>query len=364
MHGSGRNAAAWPQADRRSGSGRASGVARLLFAICLCVGSFAATCGADDADGPATVAAPQHSAGYRRSTLTYTGETQGQQVRRIDIWYPTAAAEEPYDYRPQLGSVAPDAQPSPGRHPLILFSHGFLGASDQSIYLMERWARAGYIVAAIDHADAIKGRNSGPIKMRPFIFADRWSANTCADRREDLSALLTFLLAENVTAGSPWLDAIDPDRIGGCGHSLGGYTMLGLVGGWRDWTEPRIKAVVLWSPFLQPYRSRGEAAEVTVPVQFQGGTLDWGITPHLQPVYDQLKCTRTLLMLEGATHLEWTNLVSIRQSTRDAVAAGNPELIARYTIAFFDQHLCGADCSAVLEAAKPQLHLYRTDGAE
>lgn len=42
----------------------------------------------------------------------------------------------------------------PGRHPLVVFSHGFNGCNTQSTFLTEALAANGYFVVAPNHADA------------------------------------------------------------------------------------------------------------------------------------------------------------------------------------------------------------------
>ena len=37
------------------------------------------------------------------------------------------------------------------------------------------------------------------------------------------------------------------------GHSLGGYTVLGVGGGWAHWKDPRVKAILALSPYAAPF---------------------------------------------------------------------------------------------------------------
>ena len=102
---------------------------------------------------PARVhAQPVKSVGWRRGEQRYGAGSQTR-ARRLLLWYPAAGEDRRFDYDGQIGRVAPDAPVAPGRHPLLLFSHGYLGAADQSIFITENLARMGYIVAPIDHAD-------------------------------------------------------------------------------------------------------------------------------------------------------------------------------------------------------------------
>ena len=46
---------------------------------------------------------------------------------------------------------------------------------------------------------------------------------------------------------------IDPARIAGMGHSHGGYSIQGVAGGWASWTDPRIRAALLFAPYSEPF---------------------------------------------------------------------------------------------------------------
>ena len=211
----------------------------------------------------------------------------------------------------------------------------------------------------MNHADAETSK--GPNPDREILASGNWTDLKYRDRKEDLTALLDQMLAWNGKAGSPWEGRIDAKRVGAMGHSLGGYTVLGLVGGWPRWKDDRIKAAVLFSPFAQPFPVRGDLSKVAVPVQIQGGTLDFGITPFLPPVCDKLGGPKAFLVLKNETHFGWTNLISLGKATKEAVARGNAELMVRFTIAWFDQFLVGADRKAILKRGDGALESYKVE---
>ena len=313
----------------------------------------------------ALVTARPHQVGYRRQDFKFATAAGEQRTRQLDLWYPTQEKEQRYEYKGplgikgQVGFTKEGAAVAPGEHPLLLFSHGFLGTSDQTIFLTEACARAGYIVAAMNHADSLGTR--GPRKREAPNFGDyaNWTDDKFRDRQEDVTALLSQMLEWNNAADAPWSGRIDENRIGGFGHSLGGYTMMGLAGGWKSWKEPQLKAAVLLSPYAHPFISQGDAGNVSIPVMLQGGTLDVGITPFLMPVYRKLSGPKVLLVLKNETHFGWTNLISLGKTTKECVADGNAELMTKYTIDFFDQHLLAVDRSAVLEKGNSRLESYR-----
>lgn len=303
-------------------------------------------------------------AGFRRQTFQFKNKADEPQSRQLDLWYPTLEKEEKHNYKLQTGFIAEGAKVAPGKHPLVLFSHGFLGGSDQTIFLTEACARAGYIVASMNHADALFNRRQRQIEPPKFGDAASWTDDKFRDRQEDLSLLLNQFLKWNQEEDSPWKGHIDGERIGGIGHSLGGYTLLGMAGGWKSWKEPRLKAVVLLSPYVQPYGPNGDLPHVKVPVMLQGGSFDFGITPFLPPIYEKLAGPKVFLVLKFENHLGWTNLASLNSTTRDIIKSGNPELIVQYTIAFLDHFLLESDQSKLLESQNKRLDSYRFEGFE
>jgi predicted dienelactone hydrolase len=223
------------------------------------------------------------------------------------------------------------ASPASG-YPLIVFSHGFTGCNTQTKFLMQALARAGYLVVAPNHKDAgcARGRHFGNGGRKPeiaFRDAGQWSDTTYRDRRDDIEAVLDAVLSRDQFAGLP----VNRNHVGIAGHSLGGYTVLGLAGGWASWKDPRVKAVLALSPYCSPFLGRARLKDVSVPVMYQGGTRDFGITPTVkktQGAFDQSRAPKFYVELDGAGHFAWTDLNRAYVSTIDA-----------YSVAFFDAYL-------------------------
>jgi predicted dienelactone hydrolase len=122
---------------------------------------------------------------------------------------------------------------------------------------MEALAKDGYLVLAPNHADARCGtaRRAGRSRPEePFRSPEKWNDATYRDRREDLEVVLNWIADNKKVEKIP----VDPDHVGIAGHSLGGYTALGLGGAWPSWRDPRIKAVLALSAFCTPYTSSGD----------------------------------------------------------------------------------------------------------
>ena len=288
------------------------------------------------------------------------------QGRAVAVWYPTASHVAEYSYRRNFSSMvgldAPASTVCGKRVPLVVFSHGDLGCGLQSVGFTEELAKHGYIVAAPDHADAFfchtvpPASPTLPFQQPNFLKPETWSDATLADRREDLEVVIDGLLSH-----PDFRDVIDAERIGAAGHSLGGYTVVGMAGGWTTWLEPRLRAVLAMSPYVMPFQVHKTLTGIRVPLMYQGGTLDVGITPFLvgpQGAYAEANSPAYFVELRKAGHLAWANCG--RQHTTSACLANsaNARLINEYGIAFFDRYL--RDISQPLLTQKdPALAAYR-----
>jgi predicted dienelactone hydrolase len=220
---------------------------------------------------------------------------------------------------------------SDGAAPLIVFSHGFTGCNTQSIFLMEALADAGYLVVAPNHQDAqCEGRGRGGRGLmrpeEPFRNAESWNENTHRDRQRDVSTLVNALRKDR-----SW--NINWSRVGLVGHSLGGYTVLGLAGGWPSWKLRDVDAVLALSPYCEPFVANGELDEIRIPVMYQGGTRDRGITPTVKQrggCFDKTSSPAVFVEFDGAGHFAWSEVVN---QQRDA--------IVKYSVDFLDRYVRG-----------------------
>jgi predicted dienelactone hydrolase len=266
--------------------------------------------------------------------------------RNVALWYPTAAAPSQYAYSPRFSSaLAFDAPPSPlcgSRVPLVVFSHGYTGCGLQSVAFTEELARHGYVVAAPDHRDALFCHiATGPaerMQPEPSVFRPQaWTEASFADRRADIAAVIDALLQSPLFG-----PVIDPQKIGAAGHSLGGYTVVGMAGGWPNWTDRRIRAVLAMSPYVMPFQVQHTLGGVKVPLMYQGGTLDIGITPFLtgaRGAYANANPPAYLVVLKGAAHFAWVNCGSAHTTADCLETRPTMRLIDDYGIAFFDHYL-------------------------
>ncbi|MEQ8708904.1 MAG: alpha/beta hydrolase [Rhodospirillales bacterium] len=112
---------------------------------------------------------------------------------------------------------APLADASP-TWPVVMLSHGTGGTMSGLGWLGVRLASAGYVVIGVDHHG-----NTASEPYRAEGFLSWW------ERPRDLSLLLDFHLGEGPFAGR-----LDQYHIYAAGFSLGGYTVLSLLGAITD----------------------------------------------------------------------------------------------------------------------------------
>jgi predicted dienelactone hydrolase len=247
-----------------------------------------------------------------------------------------AAQTLPVSQKLQIAGLAvdawiPDSQ-TPGPWPIVLFSHRYRGCNTQSSYLMQALAGAGYAVFAPKHRDADCGKLQSwlPRPEIPFSNPENWTEETYADRAQDLENLLNALQQDPRFHAPPF----DLQHVGLVGHSLGGYTVLELAGGWPHWKDPRVKAVIALSPYAAPLAVQHTLGQIDAPVMYLGGSRDTPITTSLERregAYEQTPAPKYLVVIDGAGHLAWI----------DNRATAKHPLTIEYGLAFFDRYLKG-----------------------
>lgn len=133
------------------------------------------------------------------------------------IWYPalpggrqvTVGGNGVFHGTP-AGKGAPHA---PGKHPLVLISHGAGGNADQFGWIASALAGEGYVVALPNHPGSTSGNASAEAAVRVW------------ERPADVSAVIDEIEAN--PADYPYIDA---SRIAMLGFSAGGYTAMAVSG--------------------------------------------------------------------------------------------------------------------------------------
>jgi predicted dienelactone hydrolase len=211
-----------------------------------------------------------------------------------------------------------------GPAPVLIFSHGFGSCETSSNFLKTRLAAHGYWVFAPRHADARCGTRGATPPAVPFGQPAEWSDATYQDRANDVLAVHGAL-----QASPTFSKRLDFSRVGYVGHSLGGYTVVGLAGGWSAWGHPPgLRAVLALSPYIEPFLVHNTMSHIATPIMFQGGTADPGVTPYVTQRgggFDLAPAPKYLVVFRGATHEAWGDR---RRAQHDDIVA--------YAVAFLD----------------------------
>ncbi len=139
------------------------------------------------------------------------------------VFYPSAQTAEPLPVNLWRVEAGRELEPIPGRYPLVLISHGHGGSRWGHHDLATALARAGFIVASLDHPGANNKDAQGPAAGTDAVWLGR---------ALQMKTLLDTVLADPAVGAS-----VDPGRVGALGFSAGGYTVLLLGGATPDFSR-------------------------------------------------------------------------------------------------------------------------------
>jgi len=214
-----------------------------------------------------------------------------------------------------------------GSYPLVVFAHGYTLTPASYDGLLRAWTQAGYVVAApvfpLENANAPGGPNESDLINQP----------------QDMSFVISRLLALNGRPKDVLGGKIDPSRIAVAGHSDGAETALAVAYDHR-FRDPRIRAAIVLSGSALP--GMGLFPEDGPPLLAMQGTADTTNAPATTAAYFGLaQRPKFLLWLLGASHLP-------------PYTDQQPQLgiVERATTAFLDHYLKGRPLAALLEAGQ------------
>jgi len=211
------------------------------------------------------------------------------------------------------------AQPAPGPFPLLLFAPGFTECVGSYEDLLQTWASAGYVVAAVTfpRTNCQLGTNA--------------DENDLVNQPADMSFVLSSLLTLSVQPSNLLSGLLSSQQIGAAGQSDGGDTVAALVGN-TCCTDARVKAAAVLSGAVWPPMPGQYFAHATPPVLFVQGNADT-INPPSASVQ--------LYSADGAGTRYYLNLLGADHMTPYEGANAVEAIVGRVTLAFFDQYLLG-----------------------
>lgn len=143
----------------------------------------------------------------------------GARPIQATVWYPASPEIESQEWKVgvfRFGHTALNATfLDEEKRPLIIVSHGTGGSAAQLSWLSEQLVDAGFLVAGANH----HGNTATEDRQWPAGYVQPW------ERSRDMSVLIDRLF-DHPDIGP----RIDQQRVGAAGFSLGGYSVLGLVG--------------------------------------------------------------------------------------------------------------------------------------
>jgi predicted dienelactone hydrolase len=253
----------------------------------------------------------------------------------LEVWYPATLAagqQAGGEYRaitrdPAItvtlfGKAVRDASPKPGRHPLVIISHGYPGNRFLMSHIGENLASKGYVTVSIDHKDSTYDDQKAfgsTLYNRPF---------------DQLFVLNEIDRLGKAGSGSFLSGLVDATRAGIIGYSMGGYGVVNVIGGgysaagvkygtappngmlaergaanaeYQKARDPRIKAAIAIGPWgmQNGFWDADGLKGIRTPVMFVAGSADdvSGYQAGTRAIYEgAINADRYLLTFVNANH--------------------------------------------------------------
>jgi predicted dienelactone hydrolase len=235
---------------------------------------------------------------------------------------------------------------------VVLFSHGLGGSRAGSAFLGQHWAARGYAAVFLQHP------GSDDSVWKNERLADRMKAMKQAAslenfllRVEDVPAVLNQLEEWNASKTNVLAGRLDMKKVGMSGHSFGAVTTEAVSGemlpiGGQKFTDPRIKAAVVFSPSAPASGAAWKAfGSVKIPWLLMTGTKDVAPIGHADmasrlAVYPALHgAPKYEVVLHNAEHSAFTDRPL--PGDREKRNPNHHKVILALSTAFWDSYLRG-----------------------
>ncbi len=255
---------------------------------------------------------------------------------------------------------------NPAPEPVVLFSHGLGGSRKGSAFLGEHWAARGYVAVFLQHpgSDETVWKDV-PIQDRLRALNQAASLKNFLLRVQDVPAVLNQLERWNADKTNPLAGRLDLKKVGMSGHSFGAVTTEAVSGetlpvGGQQFTDPRIKAAVVFSPSAPRVGSPAKAfGAVRIPWMLMTGTKDIAPDGHADmksrlAVYPALQgAPKYEVVLHNAEHSVFTDRPL--PGDHEPRNPNHHRVILALSTAFWDAYLRGnAEALAWLNGSGPR----------
>jgi predicted dienelactone hydrolase len=201
----------------------------------------------------------------------------------VNILYPAVGTPS------TTGAIVPNAARAPGRFPLIVFSPGYTANGDTYDFILQRWVRAGYVVAAITFPlSSFPGGDAGDYVNQPG----------------DVSFVLTQVLRLDDERGTLYFHLIDPHEVAAAGHSLGAITTLGVAFN-SCCIDPRLDAAVPISGIEVPFPNGSWTDPPPTPLLLVHGGADTTVpVAGSEIAYNNALPPKVFVLIPAAGHVQ------------------------------------------------------------
>lgn len=267
----------------------------------------------------------------------FAGRSESRELL-VRFWYPASLKQacEPADYTSPktwsyfshlLGIPLPtvrtnsclNAPVASGRHPVVVFTHGYTGTFTDYTFLFEDLASRGFIVASVNHtyeATATEFPDGRLVTSRigshlndTWRGDDKTLAMASSVRLQDLRFALNQLQRINTRTGDPFARKLELSRVAIAGHSAGGTIAFRAIE-----QDSRFKAAVILDGFALSSQMR----PTKKPVLLMRSGPETDAVDRCE-VWSSLHGPRVFVDLNGAEHLTPSDALWL---ARGAIASG------------------------------------------
>lgn len=211
-------------------------------------------------------------------------------------------------------------QPATGPRPLILFAPGYQQCAAAYDDLLQTWASAGYLVAAVTF----------PL-TNCQLGATGADESDLVNQPQDMSFVLSSLLALSAQPSGLLSGLVNRQEIAAAGQSDGGDTVAALVGN-TCCTDTRVRAAAVLSGAEWPAMPGQYFTHSAPPILFTQGNADGVNFPS---------ASIALYSGDGAGVRYYLNLLGASHLSPYEVRTPAEQVVARVTLAFFNGYVLG-----------------------